>query len=301
VAKNSIYKDYSYSCRNALMTILITGILLILYFLIINDLGLRARISESNLQTNLIRLHHYLTSSNQPKIVLVGSSMGGRLDSKYFSKEGLHVANLGLDGSRPMYSLDLLLHGEKLPKTILIEGNTIFWDYTGNDASISKAIISPTFKIGKWFPLLSPDARFSSIIFSTLKDLKEGKGKGMLVEYKEVGTGSPLPRPKLFDESADLIRKLKEKGVSLLMVIIPSGTRESDPTAIRSLASEIGIPLLEIRNFLPDHGNGLRYSDGMHLSDESAKEVVHALVAGMKHLGVLPDSPPATQAVQRRQ
>jgi hypothetical protein len=282
------------TCGNALMIIAISSALLVFYYFIIDGLALKARISESNLQTNLIRIHQYLNCDKKPEIVLVGSSMGGRLDAKYFAKEGFQIANLGLDGSRPIYSLELLLNEKKLPRTILIEGNTIFWDYTGNDASITKEMGSPTFQLGKRIPLLSPDARFSSIIFSKLKDLKESKGKGMLVEYKGANSGTTRSRPKLFDDAAGLIQKLREKGCSIIVVIIPSGTRESDPTAIQSLSSETGVPLLQVRDFLPDHGNRLRYSDGMHLSDESAKDVVHGLAVGMKKLGFLPDSEPVS-------
>lgn len=273
---------------NVLTILIITMVLLISYAVILKLSGMNVRHSESNLQSNLIRLHQYFFSSVPSQGVLVGSSIGGRLDSQYFREQGLNIASLGLDGSRPLYSLNLLLTGSKIPKIVIIEGNTIFWEYTGNDAAITKEINSPTFQMGSWFPLISPDARPSSVLFSILKARKERQGDGMLVEYHDMRSDQKPSLPKNFSESLETIRHLKAMGVSVVLVTVPSGNKESDPSAIEFLAREAGVPLIKIRDHLPDRGNGLRYSDGMHLMGADAREVVKVLVQRMRTLDLIP-------------
>lgn len=273
---------------NVLTILIITMVLLISYAVMLKLSGMNVRHSESNLQSNLIRLHQYFFSSVPSQGVLVGSSIGGRLDSRYFREQGLNIANLGLDGSRPLYSLNLLLTGSKIPKIVIIEGNTIFWEYTGNDAAITKEINSPTFQMGSWFPLISPDARPSSVLFSILKARKERHGDGMQVEYHDMGSDQEPSLPKNFSESLEKIRHLKAMGVSVVLVTVPSGTKESNPAAVECLAKEAGVPLIKIRDHLPDRGNGLRYSDGMHLMGADAREVVKALVHRMRTLNLIP-------------
>jgi transcription-repair coupling factor (superfamily II helicase) len=57
--------------------------------------GWRADLAESNLQANLIRITRYLRAES-PDVVLVGSSIGGRLVPEYFELEGREFHNLGL-------------------------------------------------------------------------------------------------------------------------------------------------------------------------------------------------------------
>jgi hypothetical protein len=281
-------KKQSFNGKNALGIVLITMVLMISYAVMLKLSGMNVRHSESNLQSNLIRLHQYFFSSIPSQGVLVGSSIGGRLDTQYFKEQGLNIANLGLDGSRPVYSLNLLLNGSKIPKIVIIEGNTIFWEYTGNDAAITKEINSPTFQMGSWFPLLSPDARPSSVLFSMLKARKERHGDGMLVDYHEIKSDKEPSLPQNFVESLEMIRHLKAMGVSVVLVTVPSGTKESDPAAVERLAKEAGVPLIKIRDYLPDRGNGLRYSDGMHLMGADAREVVKTLVQRLRALDLIP-------------
>lgn len=281
-------KKQSFNGKNALGIVLITMVLMISYAVMLKLSGMNVRHSESNLQSNLIRLHQYFFSSIPSQGVLVGSSIGGRLDTQYFKEQGLNIANLGLDGSRPVYSLNLLLNESKIPKIVIIEGNTIFWEYTGNDAAITKEINSPTFQMGSWFPLLSPDARPSSVLFSMLKARKERHGDGMLVDYHEIKSDKEPSLPQNFVESLEMIRHLKAMGVSVVLVTVPSGTKESDPAAVERLAKEAGVPLIKIRDYLPDRGNGLRYSDGMHLMGADAREVVKTLVQRLRALDLIP-------------
>jgi hypothetical protein len=281
-------KKQSFNGKNALGIVLITMVLMISYAMMLKLSGMNVRHSESNLQSNLIRLHQYFFSSIPSQGVLVGSSIGGRLDTQYFKEQGLNIANLGLDGSRPVYSLNLLLNGSKIPKIVIIEGNTIFWEYTGNDAAITKEINSPTFQMGSWFPLLSPNARPSSVLYSMLKARKERHGDGMLVEYHEMNSGKEPSLPKNFSQSLEMIRHLKAMGVSVVLVTVPSGTKESDPAAVERLAKEAGVPLIKIRDYLPDRGNNLRYSDGMHLMSPDAREVVKTLVQRLRALDLIP-------------
>jgi hypothetical protein len=281
-------KKQSFNGKNALGIVLITMVLMISYAVMLKLSGMNVSHSESNLQSNLIRLHQYFFSSIPSQGVLVGSSIGGRLDTQYFKEQGLNIANLGLDGSRPLYSLNLLLNGSKIPKIVIIEGNTIFWEYTGNDAAITKEINSPTFQMGSWFPLFSPDARPSSVLFSMLKARKERHGDGMLVDYHEIKSDKEPSLPQNFVESLEMIRHLKAMGVSVVLVTVPSGTKESDPAAVERLAKEAGVPLIKIRDYLPDRGNGLRYSDGMHLMGADAREVVKTLVQRLRALDLIP-------------
>lgn len=272
--------------RNALLILLSALSLLFLHGAFIKLTGFHARHSESNLQSNLLRLHRYFRSENPSQGILVGSSISGRLYSEYFHDQGVDVANLGLDGSRPIYSLELILKRGVRPKFILIEANTVFWDYTGNDAAITKEISSPAFRIGSWIYPMSPEARPSSLLFSMMKALQEKSGGGIKVERKKSGENVSVSAPETYGKARELILQLAGKGIPIALVIIPAGTRDPQTTHLTKLATECGVPLIALRDVLPDQGNGLRYSDGLHLVQDSAKQVVNALVDVIRQLGI---------------
>jgi hypothetical protein len=273
--------------RNAVVILMIALALLFLHGVFMQCTGFHALHSESNLQSNLLRLHRYFSSSEPCQGVLVGSSISGRLYSEYFRDQGVEVANLGLDGSRPIYSLDLLLDRGVIPKFILIEANTIFWDYTGNDAAITKEIDSPTFRIGSWISPMSPEARPSSVLFSMLKSLQERSGSGIKVERKKDGSNVSVPVPDTYGKALELIRKLGEKGVPMALVSIPAGNSDPQLEHLTKLAKESRVPLITLRDRLPNMGDNLRYSDGLHLVQDSAKQVVNALVDALRQLKIV--------------
>ena len=273
--------------RNAVVILLIALSLLFIHGFLIRITSFHARHSESNLQSNLLRLCRYFSSAEPTQGVIVGSSISGRLYSEYFRDQGVDVANLGLDGSRPIYSLDLLLERGVIPKFILIEASTIFWDYTGNDAAITKEINSPTFRIGNWIPAMSPEDRPSSVLFSMLKSLQEKPGSGIKVKSKKDGQNVSVPVPETYGKALELIGKLGEKGVPMALVSIPAGNSDPQLQHLTQLAKESRVPLITLRDRLPDLGDNLRYSDGLHLVEDSAKQVVSALVDAMRQLKIV--------------
>lgn len=270
----------------ALSILVLTAILLAGYSLLLNLTGLRADLAESNLQANLIRISRYLNGQPAP-VVLAGSSVAGRLLPAYFQESGLEVQNLGLDGSRPLFAFEVIRMRAELPKTILVDTSTLFQPLMENDAVLREAIHSTGWKISAFFPPMRPEYRPSSIFYTLIKAQKEQAFAGQLqpAYLDKIAVESP-PQPGRLTQTwvpedqypcvREALINFHSRGSKVILTSIPRGAGWGEPAKglDRKLASELGLPFLEVGVALAEEKEVLSFSDGLHLDVSSARKVV---------------------------
>jgi hypothetical protein len=236
--------------------------------------GWRADLAESNLQANLIRITRYLNSEGGGT-VLVGSSVAGRLLPEYFQGSGLEVANLGLDGSRPLFVFEVLGQREQPPDCILVDTSTLFQPLEANDALLRESMASPTIAMSKWNPLFRPENRPVSTVYEKLKAFRERLTEGRAQEPCRAG-GLTQDLPPTYNDVRTAIASLKDGGTRVILLDIPRGEGWAMPLSgpARTLADELRLPVLQPGPAIhASEGNVLRFSDGLHLDGPSARKV----------------------------
>lgn len=125
----------------------------------------RTNKSESNFFSSVARIQTGI--QDQPKIMLLGSSMTGRLPDRTRGFPG--VSNLGCDGASAVDTLRAMDEG-LLPTApqLIIEGNTLSRGTSQESSEISRAINSPWFKAGLIFRNLGATARPAAFAYSFL-------------------------------------------------------------------------------------------------------------------------------------
>jgi hypothetical protein len=293
--------------------------------------------------------------------VIVGSSLSGRLLPEYFREEGLDVANLGLDGSRSCFGLEVLSRRQEHCRVLLIEVNTLFMPKNSNEITLQEAISNPIFQLGAILPLVDPSHRPSSLLYTLFKEKKDfttgggetekktGPMNGVMLDHLQelraqgvevISSGRDVVEDRsiriqssldlstskatrlqageildddvifaaslgfLFNErfpsslqvkrylenfqTQDTSLKLKsllKQGSKIVLFVIPTGKGESGYPHAWEIAENLNIPLIDLRDRLPDSGADLRYSDGRHLIGPSARKVVHVLAGALNELG----------------
>ncbi len=240
-----------------------------------------SELAENNFQANLIRLQAWQLDP-RPAAVLVGSSLTGRLLPRYFAGTPLGpVANLGLDGSGPEAGLRLLLQSSNLPPLVLIEGHRLAKNWSTNDDLLLAATQDPLFFASRWAPGLRADLRPSSILYSLLK--RHSGGSATVATLLEPSTRVPIETPTSGWEERlkNLIDHLRGRGVRVCLYRLPAGRENlatgNAPDFIADLAQSWGIPYLAVDRECIRRGLVLTYSDGLHLTPDSARQTAIVL------------------------
>jgi len=239
----------------------------------------RADLAESNVQANLIRITRYLREP-APDVVLVGSSVGGRLLPGYFESHGVKLLNLGLDGSRPLFGFEVLKASNSRPRVILLETSALFQPLTPNDATLREAMNSPTATMGRVLPFFRAEVRPLSVLYNNVKSLRDSASGGRAANPNAANSGDVLlaadELPETYSDIVSVIKTFKEQGTEVLILDIPRGEGWAEPSrgAVRALALELNLPILEPGPAIfAEQGDVLRFSDGLHLNAPSAKIV----------------------------
>jgi hypothetical protein len=259
------------------------AILLVAFWTIfVHLIGWRAELAESNLQANLIRITRYLREPS-PDIVLVGSSVGGRLLPSYFEENGARVLNLGLDGSCPMFAFEVIRIRAERPRLILLDTSTLFSKLGVNDAVLRDAMESLTTKLGPAVPFFRPEMRPLAIVYNKLKSWKESATLGQkCAPVIESPAQSASEEPETYADVKAALQKFKAEGVEIIFLDIPHGAGWAMPSRgpARQLAEELGCLFLQPGlSFSSEGDNTMRFTDGIHLDAPSAMKLTEWISA----------------------
>lgn len=273
--------------RQAVALLLLTLAALAAWRFLLGRTGWAARFGESNYQANLIRIEEYLARPRTPTVVLVGSSVAGRLRPEFFpATPGLDPATLGLDGSTPLVGLEVVARRPGKPALLLVETYLLDRPPNRNDAGLLAALDSPGLALARRDPLFRTASRPSSLLYSWLKSRREEESAGRPAGPAEAAATPAGPRDDR-TAAADRhwpaqLRRLQAEGVRVAFVDVPLGEspapgREAPADTADGLARLLGLPRLDLRAELHRRQVTLRYTDGLHLTAASARQAAEVL------------------------
>lgn len=242
--------------------------------------------SESNYFSSVARLQ--TESQGGPKIIMLGSSMTGRLGDRAQRFEG--VANLGCDGGSAVVTLRAMDRGQlPVAPLLVIEANSLSFELEHRGKEIGAAIDDKWFEIGIKTPNLGATARPTAFAYSWLMARKSGAdtsgSKELLAVTTKPSVLDPASAPELdetsvalVDEITAILDRLRKKGCDLLLVTLPPGTpQDSLQSKIpRAIAAKSGVRWWDLTEGLPE--GSVSFSDGLHLDGPSAQKVMLTLM-----------------------
>lgn len=245
--------------------------------------------SESNYFSSIARLQ--TESRGSPRVMLLGSSMTGRLADRARPIPG--VANLGCDGGSAVVTLRAMDRG-LLPAApvLIVEANSLAYELEGRGREISQAIDSAWFQLGTRVPSVGATARPTAFAYSRLMAWKEGaaaaSSDGLPISTKPTVL-DPSQAPvldaaaaALVDELAGIFRRLESNGSRVFLVMIPPGPQSAadvQATLPRALACQSGVPWWDLNQGLPP--GTVAFTDGVHLDAPGSAKVLATLVGGV--------------------
>jgi hypothetical protein len=242
--------------------------------------------SESNYFSSIARIQ--TETQGSPRIMLLGSSMTGRLGDRAQRVDG--VGNLGCDGGSAVITLRAMDRGQ-LPTAplLIIEANSLAFELHGQGKEIGQAIDSQWFEIGIRTPNLGATARPTAFAYSWLMAHTAGGAPNaanddLPLESKPEILDSgfqPALTPQaaaLVSEVAGIFDRLRKKGSGILVVMLPPGVK--DDSLAKAIAAKSGVRWWDLNAGLPKDTVG--FSDGLHLDAPSAQKVMLTLLREVK-------------------
>jgi hypothetical protein len=259
--------------------------------LALRAVGGRTTKSESNYFSSLGRIQ--AGSTGKPEIMLLGSSITGRLPDRANGFEG--VANMGCDGGSAVDALRAMDRG-LLPAApvLVVEVNTLHRALDPLPSEVGLAMDRPWFQAGMRVPGVSAYARPAGFFYSALLARKIG-GFGDPVTGLDLDVSSRPGRPELAvdkdeirgeralaDEIVRLIQNLCARGSRVVLVWLPPGRGADSPTPswIAKIIRDSGAEWWDLGT---DADPVLvELTDGVHMSAASAARTVISLQKGLR-------------------
>lgn len=266
------------SSRFTLHVLLLGVLLLVAWNALARRSGWRAKFADSDYQANRIRLESYFLDPPAP-VILVGSSVTGRLDRSYFEKTQVpNVANLGLDGCVVSFSLAVAAERSLAGRCVVVEHYSLLLSSPGNEAA-TRQIFSPSnLVLPSWMGGFRADIRPTALIYSGLKqrrDMGGGSAGTKVLGVRKMSDLTPAELVQLENRKRSL-SKIINQGARVVVMRMPYGEAEGpevdrEPDFVSAFAADLGVPEIDIPRRLRAKSIPLRYSDGLHLVESSAR------------------------------
>lgn len=240
--------------------------------------------SESNYFSSVARIQ--TETQGKPRIMMLGSSMTGRLGDRARHIEG--VANLGCDGGSAMVALRAMDENILPPApTLVIEANTLSYELEHRGKEIGKAIASPWFQVGIRHSNLSATARPAAFAYSWLmtRKVESNASSEFLPIASKPAVLDPTTAPlldanadTLVDEITAMLKRMEKRGCKILIVMLPPAldANSTQSKIAHAVAARSGIAWWDLTDGLPPGSVG--FSDGLHLDAPSAQKVMLTLM-----------------------
>ena len=267
----------------------ILGLALVLgvgWVVLLRLLPWRGEYAENNYRQNLLRiesLERRVRSGTPPESVLAGTSISGRILPSFFDGTALAgIANLGLDGTSPVFSLEMLRRLPRVPRRVFLETHALHQASAENESVIQKSLSSMA---GRWVAagwMFSTAERPSTVLYTAVKKGKEAASTGR----RSAGNTYPkyVPGTNVVESLTRSILELRERGCEVILADLPvgydwpPGPNMGEPVA-SELVRSLNLRRLDCRKWLYSRGFEPGFTDGIHLDGVSARETARALAA----------------------
>lgn len=277
---NSNFSNVSLVPRVLILTTLLLGV----YWSVIQLLDWDVTVAETNSNSGLLRLQS-LADSNSSSAIIVGSSIIAKLDEKViFNQFNGDLINMGLDGGSTIFAMKKILESNTSPKKILLEVNRILVVPNENMEILDNITNSVIFEMSEFLPIFRREYRPVTYLYSKLKIMKDKNNyKYQLIIGNRGALTIPVEYPfskiiyhhnktDIEKQWENIITEFQRNKVSIILVMIPDSRNNRDKEYMfsRRLASKYNLPLIDLKKHL---NNSFTYTDSVHLSYSSAKEV----------------------------
>lgn len=245
----------------------------------------RPALAETNYHANRLRLETWFLDP-MPSNVIAGSSISGRLLPGYFTGTVLAgIANLGLDGSGPLTALDCILiratNGPRaaVPQRVLLEVHRLDRTVDANDRLLLAAAHDAGMTLAATIPATRASSRPSTLAYAWLKEQRPG---GPVAAPQPEGD----PRSVTGDEPwlmalQERVSALQRLGSEVVLLRLPVGRENplapAAPNLADALAGRLRIRLVDLNRLAEEPKVSLSYTDGLHLTPDSARWAARAL------------------------
>jgi len=270
--------------------------MLIFYWYIVATFNLNAVLAETNANSGLIRLQR-LRDADAPVSAIAGSSMIARLNENViFDAMNSKPINMGIDGGNSLYATHKIVDSGNIVKILVIEANTIMQKPSENMNSLEYAEGALDYKLSKYVPLLKRKYRPVSLLYNALKLYKDNRNPEVVInrgamdaiqmEFFTFQIEFDNDELEILNQWVDLIKKLQAGKTQLLLVMLPDGSPEriNEYRFGKKLAAKCNLPFLDLKQQLSDLP--LVYSDGRHLTYQSANIVSYAIRSAIEGRGL---------------
>jgi hypothetical protein len=236
----------------------------------------RPELAETNYVANRLRIERFLLDS-APSNVVVGTSISGRLQPSFFSGTSLaSMANLGLDGANPDTGLTLVLKQAPPPERVFLEIHRLVMPPGANDTQLLNLTQGPGLELSRWAALTRAMSRPSTVLYGWLKGRQSGGGSTVTPgsQITRPGTVTAEPDPKWAPRIREKVRQVEARGTKVYLLRLPVGRENPADSQAKSFAdeasTELGLPLVDLYRLSQAEGVEIRYTDGLHLTPQSA-------------------------------
>lgn len=252
--------------------------------------GGRTRKGESNYFSSIARLQTGIAPL--PRMMLLGSSMTGRLPDRAAGWEG--VANLGCDAGSAVTALRAIARGAfPVPEAVVVEANTLVMGMRAKPGEIDQSIGSAWFWAGVHVPQVGATARPAAIAYSALLVSRTGSfGQKAARVSGTVARPMPWPREeplsaedeRLATELIDLLVQVRNRGARLMLAELPC--RRADKAdwiaIVRQVSRRADCALVDLTAQLPSEA--IAFTDDVHLDAASAALCLESLMQSFASL-----------------
>lgn len=235
----------------------------------VERLSVQGWFSETGYPSNLARVH-LLQNASEVDVVLVGSSITGRLLPSSFEPSVGSVLNLGIDGGGVSTALEILLASDLQSEVVIVETNALRNHPTSSGQVVIDAQESASFSVSEKLPWLQPLYRPSSVFYTFLKRKKDNGGQTLrsgIARYDSV-------KEVDLEYVDQLLTVLFARFEQVIFVTYPSSSRPSEVVIekVKEIASsQSGVSFVNLTEKLKSED--LLFTDQVHLSLGSAKKV----------------------------
>lgn len=243
----------------------------------------RPALAETNFHANRLRLEAWFLDP-VPSNVIAGSSISGRLLPGYFAGTSLaSIANLGLDGSGPLTALDCVLsrltNGGPVPRRVFLEIHRLDRTNDANDRLLLESAQGFSMKLAGALPAVRAASRPSTVAYAWLKEFQTGNSGG---DARAVGDDRMVEgNPEWLRQISIRISALRNLGAEVVLLRLPVGRENprnmAAPNFADAIAGQLGIRLLDMNREVSAKRLRVHYSDGLHLTPDSARVVAKAV------------------------
>lgn len=263
----------------------LVALLIVAHLTILRLTGGRAEYAEANVVVNEIKWQR-LQRQRDAAVVVVGSSIAGRLPAAALTDDPRGAVNLGLDGASPAFGASLLIEEQVFPPVLLVEANTLTLPPSQNERTLRATFRSFKNTLARDLPFLRAENRPVSVAYSRLKERSDQRAGGagahpvlddaVLARAREsraaAAAGTGTEGVAEVGAWRDLMMRFEERGTRVVLVMLPDGGADrANAYAVARRLAATGVGFIDLKGAVPEEA--FAYSDGIHLVRPAAAAI----------------------------